>query len=314
MPMLRISVEDDHPRLHGSSTPLGPTLRHALSCDPGPVKIMIHGYKYLPGHPIFCPHDGILSRAPRREGPRVVSWPRHLGLRGQQGEGLGISFGWAARGKIWAAYDQADSAGNALALLLADIQRIAPGRCVQLIAHSLGGRVALKAVKQSQPGDVSHAILLAAAEFGSVAKAALTTKAGQQVAVLNVTSRENDLYDFMLERLVRGEGPNRRTLGHGCTRLPNMATLQLDDLRSIAALRQAGYPIAPPQRRVCHWSPYLRPGVFPLYRAFLTGKLPVPHLRAVLPTEIEPRWARFSLRSGLFGPPRGGTGGRLLSQ
>lgn len=313
MPMLRISAQDDQPRLHGAAAPLGPVLRHALACDSGPVKIMIHGYKYLPGHPGFCPHDGIFSRTPNRKGPRIVSWPRHLGLRGQRGEGLGISFGWAARGKIWTAYDQAARAGIALANLLGSIQRIAPGRTVHLIAHSLGARVALKAIALSQAGDVSHTILLAAAEFGSVAKQALTTKAGQHVAVLNVTSRENDIYDFLLERLVRCSGPNKRTLGHGCTHLPNMVTLQLDDPRGISALRQAGFPIAPPERRVCHWSPYLRPGAFPLYRAFLDERLSVPHLRALLPSKSEPRWSRFVMRRARFTKPAIPDGGPLLS-
>ncbi len=295
MPMLRISVQDNSPQIHGSPAALVPTLRHALSLDHGPIKIMIHGFKYLPGRPGFCPHDGIFSRIPPDTLRGKISWPRHLGLRGQSGEGLGISFGWASRGSIWNAHKAAQIAGDALATLLNTIKMLTPDRPIQLIGHSLGARVALRAIHKSDPGSVSHAILMAAAEYSSVAGQALTTSAGKQVQVLNVSSRENDIFDFLLERVISRPAPNDRMLGHGSITLPNIATLQLDDRRSLKALQKARFPIAHPQRRICHWSPYLRPGVFPLYRAFLNGDMPVGQLRALLPGDSEPRWSRFRL-------------------
>ena len=82
-------------------------------------------------------------------------------------------------------------------------------------------------------------------------------------------------------------------IGHqGITR-PNVRTLQLDHADSLKALKTAGFPIAPPKNRVCHWSPYLRPGVFRLYRAFLSGKITVNDLRAILPSDMTPRWSRL---------------------
>ncbi|MBO9467288.1 alpha/beta hydrolase [Tropicibacter sp. R15_0] len=293
MPMLRISDVDNQPCLHGASSPLLPTLRHALSLDDGPVTIMIHGFKYQPGAPGFCPHDGIFSRTPLAKTARTVSWPRHLGLRGQNGEGLGISFGWSARGNIWAAYDRAALAGQSLARLVGHIHQLSPCRKVRLVAHSLGARVALHTIRNSHTKTITHAVLLAAAEFGGPAKDALDCENGWATQVLNVSSRENDLYDFLLERLVKRSTRTEKALGHGCTRLPNMATLQLDDPNSLSALKAAGYPIAKPQKRICHWSPYLRPGVFPLYRAFLTGRLPLARLQAILPSVCEPRWSRL---------------------
>ncbi len=293
MPMLRISVEDCLPRIHGSSAPLTPTLQHALKQDPGPVKIMIHGFKYLPGHPNFCPHDGILSRQPIGKAPRIISWPRHLGLRGQKGEGLGISFGWNARGSIWKAYDAAQSAGDALVQLLDILKALAPNRPIQLIAHSLGARVAIRAIHNSQDGTVSHAILMAAAEYQSIAERAFSSLSGMPVSVLNVSSRENDVFDYLLERLIPRPSLGDRMLGHGSLSITNMATLQLDNPESLAAMQTNGYPVAKPQRRICHWSPYLRPGVFPLYRAFLNEKISVSKLRAVLPDESQPRWSRL---------------------
>ncbi len=293
MPMLRISVEDSHPRIHGSLAPLAPTLQHAIGQDHGPIKIMIHGFKYLPGHPSFCPHDGILSRHPTGKAAKIISWPRHLGLRGQKGEGLGISFGWTARGSIWNAYDAAQSAGDALVRLLEIIKTLAPDRPIQVIAHSLGARVAIRAIGHAPAGIVSHAILMAAAEYQSIAETALCSPAGQNVNVLNVSSRENDIFDYMLERLIKRPCPHDRMLGHGSLSLPNMATLQLDHPASLTVLRANGYPIASPQKRICHWSPYLLPGVFPLYRAFLRDEIPVRKMRAVLPSESHPRWSRL---------------------
>jgi hypothetical protein len=121
----------------------------------------------------------------------------------------------------------------------------------------------------------------------------MTAPQGAQTQVLNVTSRENDLYDFLIERLIAPPCAGDRMLGHGGLRLPTLTTLQLDDAQSLTVLRQVGYPVAAAQRRICHWSPYLRAGVFPLYRAVLSGALPLAPLRAALPETAAPRWSRL---------------------
>ncbi|WP_417207139.1 alpha/beta hydrolase [Antarctobacter sp.] len=296
MPMLCVTVTDSDPRLHGDGLPLQPALAAALAADTGPVTIMVHGYKYLPGHPVHCPHGSLLSPEPRNTGRKIVSWPERLGLHGQHGQGLAISFGWKARGSIWAAHRQAKAAGQALATLVRDIRRYAPSRRINVIAHSLGARVALTAVRAGAPGAISCAVLLAAAEYGAAACGTLDSDAGRRTEVLNVTSRENDLYDFVLEWLVPPQQRGDRMLGHGGLRHPRMVTLQLDDAQSLAALRRAGFPIAAPERLICHWSPYLRDGVFPLYRAVLTGEMPLDRLRALLPAQCAPRWSRLRPR------------------
>lgn len=294
MPMLRLTVTEDGAALHAARAPRLPTLRRALAGDPGPITVMIHGYKYQPGHGHHCPHGSIFSRSPTPGLPRVVSWPRHLGLRGQQGEGLGISFGWQARGSIWQAHQRAACAGEALADLLADLRSLAPARPINLIAHSLGARVALRAIAAGKPSSVNRAILLAAAEYAGTARRTLESAAGRQTQVLNVTSRENDLFDFLTERLIAPDTPGPdHMLGQGAPDLPNLVTLQLDDPASLHALRRAGFPVAAPERLVCHWSPYLRPGVFPLYRAVFAGDMALSRLRALLPADPAPRWSRL---------------------
>ncbi|ASP22800.1 hypothetical protein ANTHELSMS3_04196 [Antarctobacter heliothermus] len=296
MPMLCVTVTDSDPRLHGDDVPLQPALAAALAADSGPVTIMVHGYKYQPGHPIHCPHGTLMSPEPRNGDWKIVSWPERLGLHGQRGQGLAISFGWRARGSIWAAHRRAEAAGHALAALVREIRQYAPTRRINVVAHSLGARVALTAIRVGPCGAITRAVLLAAAEYGEIASQTLDSPSGRLTEVLNVTTRENDLYDFMLECLVPPQRRGDRMLGHGGLRHPRLVTLQLDDTRSLAALRHAGFPIAAPERLICHWSPYLRKGVFPLYRAVLTGAMPLDRLRALLPDDCAPRWSRLRLR------------------
>ena len=113
--------------------------------------------------------------------------------------------------------------------------------------------------------------------------------------MLNVTSRENDLYDKALELLLGG--PQACALGSGLD-APNAVTLQIDHPGHRAGLRALGFPTAAPVRRICHWSAYMRPGLFPLYRAFLhqPEALNTAMLRAALPPDTAPRWSRLFTR------------------
>jgi hypothetical protein len=71
--------------------------------------------------------------------------------------------------------------------------------------------------------------------------------------------------------------------------------ITLDDLRRHAvarslfkarslpqALARLGFPLRPASARICHWQPYLRPGVFALYRALLARSLGQGQIRAQL--------------------------------
>jgi Alpha/beta hydrolase of unknown function (DUF900) len=251
-----------------------------------PIVIMIHGYKYAPGHAHDCPHDHILSATPRPGDKRVISWPRHLALDGVQA--MGIAFGWEARGSAWHSYAQAAQAGHALAGLL-DVLR-GCGHPVHIIAHSMGARVALQALPHLAPGAVYRMIFLAAAELRRPARRALASLGALGVEFVNITTRENDLYDLYLEW---GMGAGLDTaLGQGLPRAPaGWLDLQIDQTATLQALASLGHAIAPRQARICHWSPYLRRGVFPLYRALMTGNLSVTALRSRLPAKADRRWS-----------------------
>lgn len=294
MPLLQINAGPDGPVVNRTQRPLGPTLQKALQ-TPGPIIIMLHGYKFAPGHHRGCPHRHILSLRPNPQCWKALSWPRALGFgAGKAQEGLGIAFGWSARGTIWQAYARAASAAGQLARLITQICRAAPGRAVHLMAHSLGARVALGAMRQLPGGSIDRMILLNAAEYGAYARDALESEAGRAAEVINVTSRENDLFDFLLERLIAPPEPGDRTMAHAMPQRPNTLTIQLDHPGTLDVLTRAGFAIAPRTFRFCHWSTYLRPGLFDVYRTLLRNPetLPLAQLRAALPETPEPRWSR----------------------
>ncbi|SEQ28865.1 DUF726 domain-containing protein [Thalassovita taeanensis] len=295
MPLLRINATNNGPRLHGADRPLMPTLAHAANGD-GPVIIMVHGYKFAPGSADNCPHDHILSMREDHDCPKALSWPRALGFgTANADEGLGLAFGWSARGSVWQAYARAEEAGADLAQVIAALRRLAPHRPIHALAHSMGARVVLSALRRLPGHSVNRVILLAGAEYQTHANEALNSPAGQSAEVINITSRENDFYDFLLERLISPPVRGDLTIGAHLSQRPNALTLQLDDPVTLRALAWHGFRIDPPQRRVCHWSAYLRPGVFDLYRALLRApqRHPLAQLRPLLPDQPAPRWSRL---------------------
>jgi pimeloyl-ACP methyl ester carboxylesterase len=226
---------------------------------------------------------------------KAQSWPRGLGYgSGFENEGLGISFGWHARGTIWQAYRQAEVTGRALAHLIRSIRKTDPDREIRLMGHSLGARVILSSLLSLDAGDVDRVILLNAAEYGHAADLALGSPAGQNVELFSVTTRENDLFDFLFERIIAPPVRGDRCLAQSLGNSRNALTIEIDRRRTRRALFELGYSIAPPDTRICHWSAYLRPGVFDLYRALLR----MPHLtrlnqlKEALPKRHMPRWSR----------------------
>lgn len=264
-----------------------------------PVIVMIHGYRYSPVTPRCDPHRHILSLDPVCRAP---SWPRALGFGSDSpDEGLALAFGWEARGMLGRAYARAGDAGRAAAALMSNLANQA-GRPVAVIGHSLGARVALHALHHADPGSVGRIVLLTGAEFRDTAAAALETRAGRRAEVLNITSRENDPFDFAMELwLDRGR---RQALGFGLDRpAGNWLDVQIDDQSTLSALDRLGFPTERPSLRLSHWSPYLRGGLFDFYRTAMAQPwaLPLSMLRMRLPGRIEPRWSRLLAAPAQFG-------------
>ena len=275
---------------------LGPTgllidadaLTRALAVLPqrAPVVALVHGFSFAPGLPGVCPHSHILSLDPDLRDGKAISWPRHLALDG--GRGLAIALGWNARGTLWQAHGRALAAGAALAELAALVRRIDPGRRLDVVGHSLGARVALAALPRAAAGDLRRLILLAGAEARGTALRALDSPAGRAAQVVNVTTRENDVFDALYEWLIHAGLRTSIGQGLGAKAPGNWRDLWIDHAAGRAELARLGHPLPAPPGRISHWSPYLRPGLFALYRALIDGSLPATALPRHRPAR---RWS-----------------------
>ena len=128
----------------------------------------------------------------------------------------------------------------------------------------------------------------------------MATDAARSVQVLNVTTRANRMFDFMLEALL--SGGTHASVAYGLSKpQPCWTDLRADDPAAVDALRDLGFRLGGTPAQICHWSPFLRPGLFRLYRALLERRLPLPLLRAAL-TETRPG------TGSRLRPPTGGAG------
>ena len=238
-----------------------------------PIVVMIHGFRFSPADPAHDPHRHILSLEPEAACWKAVSWPRHLGLGGDRG--LAIGFGWEARGLIWGAHRRAARAGLRLARLLRLLAEMAPDRPLHLFAHSLGARVALQGLARVEAGTVQRVILISAAVFRAEAARLARASGARTAEIVNVTGRENTLFDLLLRAALPHRGA---TLGRGGPDLPGWIDLPM------ARAPDLGHRLAPARVRVCHWSGYLRPGIWSLYRALILRptETPLPWVRARL--------------------------------
>ena len=270
--------------------------RLAVLPENAPVVAMVHGWRYAPAFGRDCPHGSILSLDPAPDDPRAISWPRHLHLDGQRG--LAIALGWQVRCGLWTAHARARSAGVALAAIADAVAHLSPGRQLHVIAHSMGARVALHALTHARPGTLGRMVLMAAAEGRRTAAHAMTTTAGRAARIVNVATRENDIFDAGYEWGVHLG--LETSVGQGLGQdLPNWHDLWIDHPASQDRLAALGHRLPDPPRRISHWSPYLRPGGMALYRAILDGSLSPALLPAAQPAR---RWSRlFSLT-----PPQDG--------
>lgn len=299
MPILRLNAGPDGLTLHGSPAAAIPVIGKAARGS-GPVMVLIHGCKYDPAHPAHSPHTSIFGTELHHRKVGQVKWLCHLGFgSGNVDEGLAIAFAWLARGNLWRAQSSARSAGRHLADAITLIRTSAPHRPIHVISHSMGSEVIFEALNILPPKAVQRIIALSGASYASRAAAAMQSRAGQDAELFNVTSRENDVFDFMYERLIAPPVRGDRAMGNGIA-LSNVVNIQLDCPRTLAALTRFGGHIAAPRCRMCHWSGYTRPGVLRFYAHLLRNPegTPLRDMRQVLPEAAAPRWSR------MLAPPR----------
>ncbi len=294
MPILRLNAIEDGLHLHNSPTCAMSTLRTAAR-DHGPIVVMVHGFKYDPTNVTYNPHTSIFAWHPRKAHTKSPSWPHDMGFgTGLTREGLAIAFAWPARGTIWQAQRAAHLAGKHLAHVIQAIKEYAPERPVHILTHSMGSEVAFEAMMHLPSQSVDRVVALTGASHTGNAEKAMQTVAGQTAELFNVTSRENDLFDFMFEQLIRSRVKDDHAMGQGVF-LPNAINLQMDCPRTLQTLSVFGAEISLSQRRVCHWSGYTRPGAMRFYERLFRNPegTPMQTLKELLPNEADPRWSRF---------------------
>lgn len=299
MPLLHINASSDAiPLDHGQFRQLRAQLR---SLPPkAPVVVLLHGYKYAPGIEGRCPHSLIYALHPAGTGRSGVSWPTLLGVGSNvPQEPLCIALGWPANQAFHRAYGQAARTGQALARLVEIVHRITPDRPVDIIAHSLGARVALSALPHLQAGRLRNLIMMTPAELSCQANALLNSPAGRSVKALNVSSGENWVFDKTLEWMLAPARKGARAMGFEPRASDCWTTLRIDNPSHLTALERVGVTLAPPVRKVCHWSAYTRQGVFDLYRRLTDGTLPMNTLASALPPLQKAQTSRRLPLSGL---------------
>ena len=232
-----------------------------------PIMVMVHGYRFSPTVPAHDPFAHIMALTRRNPDRRALPWPRHLGFgRGDPMEGLGVAFGWEARGSFWAAHAEARRAGVALARLVEDLREALPGRPVHMVAHSLGARVVLRAMRDLPEGALRRVVLMSPAEHRGAGRAAMASPCGRRAEVISVRSPENRAFDALVQVLIPRPEP---VLGFGLPGHERWLDLDPCDPALMEAARRLGHPIAPRRWRMCHHSSYARPGLMRLYRALL---------------------------------------------
>jgi len=288
--------------------------------DGAPICILIHGFRFTwrreVGAGCFCPHHRLYRPKPvrptRRRRPLFADWPVALGFSDVgHGNGLCIGFGWDARerraslslrtGRDFAEiYDRAALAGEALARLTAEIARHRAGP-VNLLAHSLGARVALRGLQVAPGAPFGRVVLLGAAEYRGEAARALSAldAASAGTEVFHMLSRANDLYDRLFQLIApapaRQGDASLGQSGLGQSH-PRWLDIQLDHPQLRPWLAARGCPLERPPERVSHWHFYADPGAMAFCRRILRHApgYDIGGLRAAgLPDAIEPRWARL---------------------
>jgi len=261
-------------------------LAQALELAPksAPIVIMIHGYKYHPGHPNSNPHKLLFSHS-NTQSTKLTSWPLGLGFEKMTTkDGLAIGFAWEGlprkdiRPKPMLSsfahvYKQANRAGGHLARILKWIHVLAPGRPVDLIAHSLGARVAFSGLSRLSTRNVDRVILMGGAEYASsLDRYFRHIDRDSDLEVFNITTRQNSFVDFLFECFAPRSNPSDFAIGKGYVGpTSNWLNLNLDDTATLNMLATRGIGISRARKLklVDHWGFYARAGVLRFYQQLL---------------------------------------------
>lgn len=241
--------------------------------------VMVHGFEHDPA-------------ATSRDNPHVELYPKWRGTILPPGRPA-FGFGWYSlpAGAAWPrsiweawrhgraltyrrAWDLAWDAGNTLATILAQL-----GGPADLVAHSLGTRVALRAIRADPALPIRRMLLLNGAEYAETARATAEGAPGH-LRFYNVVVRADDVLG-KLGRAAPGFGGGfigrvglGALLSPTATAPDNWTDLELDRPVFKAWAQSRGwFHVAGdnPNGVGDHWHSYENPGNWPLYRELLAG-------------------------------------------
>ena len=245
-----------------------------------PIVVLVHGYKYSRARSGSDPFRYVYAPVTIDPRMRFRSWPQGLGFT-RQGitDGLCLCFAWpahksdpltcqkGARGPFARVYNRAEVAGAALARVVDTLHAFSPHRSVDILAHSLGARVALQAMRYARRRSFGQVILMGGAEYVAAAESCISGPAGRNAQVYNITAAENDVFDAMFRWFGPAEFRHQPALGSGLAhRARNCVDIPLDHARTPTVMARRGVTLGATPGWLNHWGFYTRHGTMSLYR------------------------------------------------
>ncbi len=298
---------------------LGRALEDAADelADDQPVVVMAHGFLFDPkqsANPVPAdsdnPHSRVYHFQDRNEAEEqkehTTSWLLHLGFEPDDRAGasrLAVAFGWHSQPgfaqslleygqNFYArAYDFAERSAWPFANVLDELARRLPDRRIDIVTHSLGARLVVRALAlaaKHQPAiieRIDRIVILGGSEYVFEAQLLYQRLEGLSLApdrgptVYNFVSYENDVLDVLAENFGARFFGNSQVIGHNgfetTTQPARWMDLQIDDpeLQTWMAARH-GIEISGdrPGNVWDHWYYYTFRGNLALYRAILRNR------------------------------------------
>ena len=128
---------------------------------------------------------------------------------------LGYATGLCALPDMQAPYDKAGLEANGLACLIDQLRITSPDSPVDVVAHRLGARVAIMAVKTARSKMWRRLLLSNALEYSARTLAALDCPMGAHLACYNIVAANHSLTPFLFDRFGPKPGPADRAICYG---------------------------------------------------------------------------------------------------
>ncbi|MBL4749792.1 MAG: hypothetical protein JKX71_04275 [Amylibacter sp.] len=128
---------------------------------------------------------------------------------------LGYATGLRALPDMQAPYDKAGLEAGGLAYLINQLRIISPDSPVDVVAHRLGARVAIMAVKIARSKMWRRLLLSNALEYSARTLAALDCPMGAHLACYNIVANNHSLTPFLFDRFGPKPGPLDRAICYG---------------------------------------------------------------------------------------------------